>query len=111
MSHSFELNNVIRFEHPVMKAGAGNAGRTMDFSCISEEMAKIATVRDKLVMDAFAALEACHAQLAEALVAHMGGRIRAARWMCSRRESFDGRTGYDVIAMGDLDAVWDNVIV
>jgi hypothetical protein len=39
-----------------MKAGAGNAGRTMDFSCISEEMAKIATVRDKLVMDAFAAL-------------------------------------------------------
>jgi len=73
-------------------------------------MARLVTIRDQLVMDAFVELEQRHAELAEMLVLHMGSRIKAARWMCSRRDAFDGRTGYDVIATGDMDAIWDNII-
>ena len=80
-----------------------------DFSHISLEIAELMAVREKMVMDAFSALEKHHALLAEMLVQRMGSRLNAARWMCKHQESFRGLTGYDILAEGDTDSIWDEV--
>jgi hypothetical protein len=67
-------------------------------------------MRDKLMLDAFHALEKCHPLLADMLVYRTGSRISAARWMCKHQESFRGMTAYDVIAEGDIDTIWDKVV-
>ncbi|RUL65813.1 hypothetical protein EKH79_03625 [Dyella dinghuensis] len=67
-------------------------------------------MRDKLMLDAFCALEKCHPLLADMLVYRTGSRINAARWMCKHQGSFRGLTAYDVIADGDIDTIWDEVV-
>jgi hypothetical protein len=81
----------------------------LDFASVSEEMARLAAVREEVVMNALAALEERYALLAEMLVAHFGSRSKEARWMCSRQHCLEGRTGYDVIVAGEVDMVWDKV--
>jgi hypothetical protein len=81
-----------------------------DFSQISLGLAELLAARDKLMMDAFSALEQTHAQLAEMLVQRTGSRCNAARWMCKHQESFRGLTGYDVLAEGDADCIWDEIV-
>jgi hypothetical protein len=85
------------------------AGTPTDFSQISLGLAELLAARDKLMMDAFSALEQTHAQLAEMLVQRTGSRCNAARWMCKHQESFRGLTGYDVLAEGDADCIWDEI--
>jgi hypothetical protein len=80
-----------------------------DFENISKEMARLAAQKNKIIIEAFSALEDRHKLLAEMLILHFGSQDKAARWMCSRQPCFDGRTGYDVIVAGELDMIWDEI--
>jgi hypothetical protein len=82
----------------------------VDFSGISAEMARITALRDEVIMDAFVQLERQHALLAKMIIEYAGTRRKAAIWMCSRQDIFDRRMGYDLIASGELDTLWDEVI-
>jgi hypothetical protein len=82
---------------------------SLEFGNVSSEMNRLFVQRDKLLIKAFSKLEKRHKLLADMLVAHAGSRIKAARWMCAHQDVFGGRTGYDVIADGDTDSVWDAI--
>ncbi|HTV87177.1 MAG TPA: hypothetical protein VME63_17395 [Dyella sp.] len=86
-----------------------NIESNKDFCRISMETKRIIEARDRLVIDAFDALELHHALLAKMLVLRLGERMKAARWMCSHQKPFDGRTAYDLISDGDVETVWDAV--
>jgi hypothetical protein len=103
-AESTTATDVDHGRHPPARKGAR---MFTDFSHISLEIAELMAAREKLVMDAFSALEKHHALLAEMLVQRMGSRLNAARWMCKHQESFRGLTGYDMLAEGDTDSIWD----
>jgi hypothetical protein len=83
--------------------------RNEDFRYVSVEMERLTARRESLIIDAFMALERYHTLIAELLVLHSGSRAKAARWMCAHQKAFDGRTGYDLISEGEVEAVWDEV--
>jgi hypothetical protein len=66
-------------------------------------------MREKVIADAFDTLENTHTLLAQMLLIHVGDRRKAAHWMCSRQSVFDGRNGYDLLAEGDSEKVWDEI--
>ena len=96
--------------HPRTRDRRRNEKLEVDFSSVSPDIAKLIAMRDKLMLDAFRSLEQCHPLLADMLVYRTGSRTNAARWMCKRLESFHSLTAYDVIADGDMDTVWDEVV-
>jgi hypothetical protein len=51
---------------------------TPGFDEIAQKIARITSLRNQTVMEAFASLEFQHASLAEALTENLGGRQRAA---------------------------------
>lgn len=90
----------------------GSSGRFKspgDFGQISAEMEHLYAARQQLVDEAFLAMERHYAVLAQRLLQYTGSRGKAAHWMCLHRKVFDGRTGYDAIADGDLDSIWDEI--
>jgi hypothetical protein len=86
-----------------------NAESFIDFDSISSELARLNLMREKVMTDAFETLERTHTLLAQMLLTHVGDRRKAACWMCSRKSAFDGRNGYDLLAEGDLEKVWDEI--
>ena len=82
---------------------------TIKFADVTREIARINALRDGLERDALQALEASHPALAELLVQTIGDRQRGAHWMCTARRVFGGRTAYELLAEGDVDAVWDEI--
>ncbi len=82
---------------------------TPGFDEIAQKIARITSLRNQTVMEAFASLEFQHASLAEALTENLGGRQRAANWMCTNHRAFDGRSAYEALADGDEDTIWDEI--
>jgi hypothetical protein len=41
----------------------------------------------------------------------VGDRHRAARWLVMPQRAFSGRNAYDMLADGDLDGVWEQVVL
>lgn len=74
-----------------------------------EELRDLDLAREAAIQGAFTALEAHHATLARLVVQQLGSRHRAARWMYMRQRAFDGRSAYDMLVEGDVDAVWDQL--
>jgi hypothetical protein len=81
----------------------------MEIEQVSSMINRLHVERERVIIEAFVTLEAKHALLAEMLKQHVGNRKRAAQWMCSHQRVFGGRTGYDLIAEGDAESVWDEV--
>jgi hypothetical protein len=109
--HSFATADALASVRGGGRYRNSGARSPLDFSRISGEMAQIAAFRDAIIMDAFAALEERYALLAQMLIAHFGGRSKAAKWMSWHQPFFEGRTGYDVIVAGEVDVVWDKVTI
>jgi hypothetical protein len=86
-----------------------NANFSIDFKRVSSELERLHLMREKVIADAFDALENTYASLAQILLMHAGDRRKAAGWMCLRQSAFDGRNGYDVLAEGDSAKVWDQI--
>lgn len=83
--------------------------RAMKFSDIAQDIAHITARREQVVLSAFDMLAFRHALLAQALLANLGTRQRAAFWMSSHQRALGGRSGYEVLADGDEDSVWDQL--
>lgn len=79
------------------------------FSDIAQEIARVTCQREQMVLKAFETLEFRHPLLAQALLANIGSRQRAAYWMCTHQRALDGRSGYEVLADGDEDNLWDQI--
>lgn len=86
-----------------------NAKSFIDFERVSSELERLHRMREKVITDAFENLEITHTLLAQMLLMHVGDRRKAARWMCSRQSFFDGKNGYDLLAEGDSEKVWDEI--
>lgn len=80
------------------------------FVNIAQEIARITSMREQAVLGAFKTLECLHPTLAQALLEHTGSRQRAAYWMCAHQRAFAGSTAYELLAEGDLDMVWDQIL-
>jgi hypothetical protein len=81
----------------------------IDFESVSSELERLHLMREKVIAEAFDTLEITHTLLAQMLLMHVGDRRKAARWMCARQRFFDGKIGYDLIAEGDSEKVWDEI--
>ncbi len=81
----------------------------IDLGRVSREMARLNTLRDQTIMDAFGIFNKRYPTLAALLLQHFRDKKKAARWMCMYQKAFGGRMGYDVIAEGDDDSVWDEI--
>lgn len=79
------------------------------FQNIASELSRLSEARDAAMLDAFAALEAHSPELASLALQSLGDRIRAARWMSMHQRAFGGLSAYQLLADGDLDAVWDRL--
>jgi hypothetical protein len=75
----------------------------------AEVLRDLDTAREEAIQCAFGVLEQQHATLARLAVHSTGNRQRAARWMCMHQRAFEGRSAYDLLAEGDIDAVWDRL--
>jgi hypothetical protein len=81
-----------------------------DFARVSFEMGRLHAMREQLIEEAFIAVETHHALLTQMLLQQVGNRDKASRWMCSHQKAFGGRTGYDVIADGETEIIWDVIL-
>lgn len=81
----------------------------MKFNAIAQQISRITSQREQLVLDAFEALELRFPLLAQILLETIGSRQRAACWMCAHQRAFDGRNANEVLADGDEDSVWDQI--
>lgn len=79
------------------------------FNAIAQEISRITSQREQLVLDAFDALAFRYPLLAQTLLENIGSRQRAARWMCARQRAFGGCNAYDVLGGGDEDSVWEQI--
>ena len=79
------------------------------FQYIAAQLSQINAAREKVILDAFGELEARDPALATLLLQRIGERSRAARWMSSHQRAFGGLSAYDLLADGDVDAIWDEL--
>lgn len=79
------------------------------FQQIAAELTRLGDARDAAMLDAFVALEAHSPELASLALQSLGDRVRAARWMSMRQRAFGGMSAYELLADGDVDAVWDRL--
>lgn len=92
------------------QSSAGPAfAQLMGFEQVSFRINQLHVQRESVITEAFMTFEARHPLLAEMLKHRVGNGKRAAQWMCSHQRAFGGKTGYDIIAEGDTDSVWDEV--
>jgi hypothetical protein len=73
------------------------------------EFERICAMREHLISDAFQFLEHQNEPLANAVLACLGDRRRAAWWMSRPQRAFSGKTAYHYLADGDEDGIWDEI--
>jgi Protein of unknown function (DUF2384) len=77
------------------------------FRNIISEIAGITARREELTSGAFDVLECRHPSLAQALLAYMGNKRRAAHWLCAPQRAWDRKSPCELLADSDEDSVWD----
>jgi hypothetical protein len=77
------------------------------FRDIINEIANITARREQLMLGAFDALEYRYPSIAQALLEYIGGKRRAAVWLCAPQRALGGRCPCELLAEGDEDSVWD----
>jgi hypothetical protein len=79
------------------------------FKSTGARLEEMLATREQIGIDAFSMLELELSDLANMLVIGLGDRGRAVRWMCTRHRELDGRNGYQVIADGEAERLWELV--
>lgn len=77
------------------------------FKSTGARLEEMLATREQIAIDAFSMLELELRDLANMLVIGLGDRTRAVRWMCTRHRDLDGRNGYQVIADGEEERLWE----
>ncbi len=78
---------------------------------LASELARLHDAREAVIEQALDTLESRHPPLAQLVVSCVGDRHRAARWLVMPQRAFSGRNAYDMLADGDLDGVWEQVVL
>lgn len=81
------------------------------FAELATELHRLHDAREAVIDQALGTLEACHPPLAQLLLSCVGDRHRAARWLVMPQRAFAGRNAYDMLADGDIDGVWEQVVL
>jgi hypothetical protein len=68
---------------------------------------EIHATREKIAFAAFSLLEERRRDFSNMLVIGLGNRARAVWWMSMRQRNLEGRNGYQVIADGEEDRLWE----
>jgi|GEM_PF-759037 len=77
------------------------------FRNIVGEIASITARREQLTKSALDALECRYPTLAQALLEHVGGRRRAAYWLCAPQRACGGKSPCELLGESDEELVWD----
>lgn len=77
------------------------------FRAIVGEIASITARREQLTESALDALECRYPLLAQALLDHVGGRRRAAHWLCAPQRASDGKSPCELLGECSEELVWD----
>jgi hypothetical protein len=80
------------------------------FAELASELTRLHDAREAAITRALDALEGSHPPLAQLMLCCIGDRQRAARWLVMPQRAFAGRSACDMLADGDVDAVWDQVV-
>ncbi|QWT21729.1 MbcA/ParS/Xre antitoxin family protein [Bacillus sp. NP157] len=80
------------------------------FAELSTELTRLHDAREAAIGRTLDALETTHPPLAQLVLSCTGDRQRAARWLVMPQRAFAGRSACDMLAEGDIDAVWDHVV-
>ncbi|UPG92055.1 MbcA/ParS/Xre antitoxin family protein [Luteibacter aegosomaticola] len=80
------------------------------FAALSSELTRLHDAREAAIGRALDTLETSHPPLAQLMLCCIGDRQRAARWLVMPQRAFAGRSACDMLADGDVDAVWDQVV-
>ena len=80
------------------------------FAALASELTRLHDAREDAIVRTLDALETSHPPLAQLMLCCIGDRQRAARWLVMPQRAFAGRTACDMLADGDVDAVWDQVV-
>ena len=84
---------------------------TCSFNELASELHRLHDAREAVIDQALDTLELCHPPLAQLLLSCVGDRHRAARWLVMPQRAFSGRNAYDMLADGDVDGVWEQVVL
>jgi uncharacterized protein (DUF2384 family) len=77
------------------------------FRNIVGEIASISARREQLTENALDAVECRYPLLAQALLDHVGGRRRAAHWLCAPQRACGGKSPCELLGESDEELVWD----
>jgi hypothetical protein len=80
---------------------------SFDFSAVALGIESLYARRDVLVADGFDQLCSHKPALAEMLVATLGDRRRAERWLSSHHTKLHGQSAWQTLAAGDEQLIWD----
>lgn len=79
------------------------------FKRIATELTRLHIQRESATLAAFAQVEVEDPALASLVIQRMGERSKAARWMSMHQRAFGGHSAYELLADGDVDAIWDQL--
>lgn len=79
------------------------------FESFSAEINRITALRDSAASEAFAYFEQHRSAIAGLLMQTSRDRAHAMRWMSTHHRELDGRNGYQLLANGEDDYLWDVV--
>ncbi|UPG96404.1 antitoxin Xre/MbcA/ParS toxin-binding domain-containing protein [Luteibacter aegosomatissinici] len=80
------------------------------FAALASELTRLHDAREAAIEQTLDALESSHPPLAQLVLCCIGDRQRAARWLVMPQRAFAGRSACDMLADGDVEAVWDQVV-
>jgi hypothetical protein len=80
------------------------------FAAVSAQLEEVYSMRERTAFAAFLVLEEHLKDFSSVLITGFGDRSRAARWMCMHHKAFEGRNAYQVLADGEADRLWDEVM-
>ncbi|WP_130618956.1 DUF2384 domain-containing protein [Dyella amyloliquefaciens] len=79
------------------------------FRAVANEVDDVNSLRERVLLSSFMALEELCPHIAEMLIQNLGSRRKAALWMCRHQWALAGRNGYQTLADGEEDRLLDVV--
>jgi len=78
---------------------------------LATELHRLHDAREAVIGQALDTLEVSHPPLAQLVLSCVGDRRRAAHWLVMPQRAFSGRNACDMLADGDVDGVWEQVVL
>ena len=84
---------------------------TPSFAELASELHRLHDALEAVIDRALDTLEVSHPPLAQLMLSCVGDRRRAAHWLVMPQRAFAGRNACDMLADGDVEGVWEQVVI